>query len=394
MSLHKTIESDSETERTAGKDNSIIPTGASLVFIVALLVRVFAIFSVQVVGFDPFGGGQAGSHARTAAEIASTGFSYEFNFTNTFDRWGLILSPFWLLPGSSEIYAQIAVAVVGSLAILNVYLICEHYHSSQAGYLAVAPLALLPSYAFMHAVLQREALLLFSVTTAFVLIFLPNRYISYPRNYLLAALCLITAGYLRRFNIPVILTVGAIVTVVSVVTSGRYTPRRMFYGIFTTVSMSIIGLYIAITSLIADLQDATEYLSTVRARRARGRAVYLPDVIPTNFFEFFAFSWVGAVYFLFAPFPWHFEIIDDLAGLIESAIGLVFLLFSFTGIKVVGQKAPVAVIALITALVLYSVLYGYGTANYGTAIRHRQAVFWIILMFGAIGISQRARFKL
>ncbi len=394
MHSREIIKGSQEAENSCSKNKKLTLTGASLVFFVTLLTRIVGIFSVQVVGFDPFGGGQAGAHARTAAEIASAGFLYEINFNNTPDRWGLLLSPFWLLPGPSEIYAQIAVAVVGSLAILNVYLICEHYHSRQAGYLAVAPLALLPSYAFTHAVLQREALLLFSVTTAFVLIFLPNRYISYPRNYLVAALCLITAGYLRRFNIPVILTVGAIVTVVSVVTSGRYTPRRMFYGIFTTVSMSIIGLYIAITSWITDLQNATAYLATVRARRARGRAVYLPDVIPTNFFEFFAFSWIGAVYFLFAPFPWHFEVINDVPGLVESAIGLGFLIFSLAGIKTVGQKAPVAVITLIAALVVYSVLYGYGTANYGTALRHRQAVFWIILVFGAIGISQRTRFKL
>ncbi len=366
----------------------------SFLFLLVFVVRLISIFSVQVVGFDPFGGGQAGGHARTAAEIASVGFFYDISFTNTFDRWGLLLSPFWLLPGPSEIYAQIAVAVVGSLAILNVYLICEHYHSKQAGYLAVAPLALLPSYAFMHAVLQREALLLFSVTTAFVLIFLPNRYVSYPRNYLLAGVCLIIAGYLRRFNVPVILSVGAIVVLVSLATSGRYTFRRMFYGILTTVSVSIVGLYFAITNWITDLQNATAWLATLRARRARGRAIYLPDVIPTNFFEFFAFSWIGAVYFLFAPFPWHFEVINDLPGLIESAVGLGFLVFSFAGIKTVGQKAPVAVITLIAALVVYSVLYGYGTANYGTALRHRQAVFWIILVFGAIGISQRTRFKL
>jgi len=366
----------------------------SLVFSIVFLVRLISIFSVQVVGFDPFGGGQAGRHARTAAEIASAGFSYEINFTNTFDRWGLLLSPFWLLPGPSEIYAQLAVAIVGSLAILNVYLICEHYHSKQAGYLAIAPLALLPSYAFMHAVLQREALLLFSVTTAFVLIFLPNRYVSYPRNYLLATLCLIIAGYLRRFNMPVILSVGAIVVFVSLITSGRYTPRRMLYGILTTVSVSIVGLYVVITNWITDLQNATAWLATLRARRARGRATYLTYIIPANLFEFIAFSWVGAVYFLFAPFPWHFEVINDLPGLLESAVGLGFLVFSFTGIKTVGEKAPVAVITLIAALVVYSVLFGYGTANYGTALRHRQAVFWIILVFGAIGISQRTRFKL
>jgi len=394
MNLQNTQEKKSDTKTIGQQDNSVVPTSAILVFFVSLLARLISIFSVQIIGFDPFGGGQAGRHAQTAAEIASAGFSHYVNLASIFDRWGLLLSPFWLLPGPSEIYAQLAVAIIGSLAILNVYLICEHYHSKQAGYLAAAPLALLPSYTFMHAVLQREALLLFSVTTAFVLIFLPNQYVSYPRNYLLAALCLITAGYLRRYNMPVILTVGAIVAIVSLVTSSRYTPRRMFYGIFTTVSLSIIGLYIAITNWITDLQNATAYLATFRARRSRGRAVYLPDVIPTNFFEFFAFSWIGAVYFLFAPFPWHFEVINDLPGLIESAVGLGFLIFGFTGIKTIGQKAPVAVITLITALVVYSVLYGYGTANYGTALRHRQAVFWIILVFGAIGISQRTIFKL
>ena len=363
------------------------------IFALVLAIRLGAIAVIHLFGFNPFGEGQARYHARVAEEIASAGLAFDFDWRQNHHRWGLLLSPFWLLPGPSEIYAQVWVSILGSLGILNVYLICEYYHSKQAGLFAVVPLGLLPTYSFMHAVTQREALILLGVTTAFVLVFLPNRYVHPPWNYLLAIGCVSLAGYQRTFNIPVILFIIIFTVGIVFLTSDGYTMRTKISNLIATFSIGSLAVLTAITRFITDLGEVFDWLANLRERRTRGRATYLEGVIPETPVEFIVFSWVGAIYFLFAPFPWHIEAVSDLAGFVESTVGIVFLLFSVRGFRVINRHTPLAAITLAVALIIYSVLYGFGTGNYGTALRHRQTVFWILLIFGAIGISSKVRFK-
>lgn len=364
-----------------------------ILFSAILAVRLVSMAIIHVVGFDPFGGGQANVHARTAEAIASNGFAFEFDIWQISHRWGLLLAPFWWLPGPSILYAQFAVAVIGSLGILNVYLICEHYHSKQAGYIALLVLALLPTYSFMHAVLQREALLLFGVTTAFVLTFLPNRHLARPWNCVLALGFVSLAGYQRIFNVPIIVVVVTAITLFAFFRSDTVPVRAKLSGFLATTTIGA-GLLFVVIQWIVDIRRIPEFFSSIRARRARGRAIYLEDAIPESYLELLAFSWIGAIYFLFAPFPWQIEAVADLAGVFESLVGIGFLLFSLQGARIVAKKAPLAAFTLIFSLVVVSVLYGFGTANYGTAMRHRQAVFWILIVLGSIGLSSKVRFTI
>lgn len=353
--------------------------------------RVIGIFSTNFLGFNPFHGFQAPRHAGRASEIAAQllRLELEFSFSSTFDRWGLLLSVFWLIPGPSGLYAQLAMAGLGTIAVLNLYLIGKYFHSHQAGFLAAVPIALFPSYFFMHSVVQREAIIIFSLTTAFVLLFLPNRYVSKPRNYTLAVIFLLIPAYLRIPNLPVLFIVVFGTLTVAFLHSDKMAVKRKIQAVSVLSVAGITGIVVVIRRFITE--QPVQYLANFRARRVRGRATYLEDIVAESIPELVAFSWIGAFYFLFTPLPWHVERIDDVVVLLESMTGLAFALFAAWGALELKERSVAAATALVLGVIVYSVLYGFGTGNYGAGVRHRQTIFWAIFVLGSIGFSSKVR---
>ena len=368
-----------------------------LVLVGALLARFGGIFLTESFGINPFAGGQVDGHASRAEEIANNFRQVEsdIRWTSTAgsERWAPFLAIFWLLPGPSQLYAQISMAVLGTVGVYNAFIITRHYHSDQAGLLAAIPLAFFPTYIFMHSVLQREAVVLFLLTTAFILIFLPARYIRTPMNYILGSGCVFLAGHLRLETLPVYIVIIGVVVLSAIFSSKRISRKIKLQIGAVTGGIGLTAIYLIVSQFLSNISEIVDYFANLRARRARGRATYLPEVIPSSLFELIAFSWIGAIYFLFTPFPWHLESVLDIGGLVELIIGITYALFAILGALVLKERTLLGTLALISLIILFSVLFGFGTANYGTAVRHRQTVFWAIFILGAIGFSSKVQFK-
>jgi hypothetical protein len=142
------------------------------------------------------------------------------------------------------------------------------------------------------------------------------------------------------------------------------------------------------------VRDSVEYLAYIRNIRSFGRAVYLPNVIPQTVFELLVFSWIGAAYFLYAPFPWMIETVPDLLFSVEGVVNLGFTIAAVWGVRWLAQRDLPIAFALLVGLIFAVVLYGVGTANYGTGMRHRQMFLWIVFLFGAISLSERIAFEM
>lgn len=365
--------------------------------VVALAARFGGIFITEVIGVNPFGAGQVHGHTARAEEFAAEFRRLEFDInwtaTTAAERWAPILALFWLLPGPSGLYAQVGMALLGTAGVYNVFVIARHYHSEQAGLIAALPLALFPTYVFMHSVIQREATILFLLTTAFILVFLPPRYIRTPINYGLGIGCVLLAGHLRVETLSVYLAIIGLVSVAAIFMSERLSRATKLRVGTTTGVFGVGAVYVVMTRFLVSIGEIVDFFANLRARRARGRATYLPEAIPSSLLELIAFSWIGAIYFLFTPFPWHLESVLDIGGLVELIIGITYALFAILGALVLKERTLLGTLALISLIILFSVLFGFGTANYGTAVRHRQTVFWAIFILGAIGISSKVQFK-
>ncbi|MFC7076778.1 hypothetical protein [Haloarcula halophila] len=304
-------------------------------------------------------------------------------FRNVDQVWGVLLAPFWLVPGPSEIFARIVLAGVGAAAAYQVVVIGHRLHSQQAGVLAALPVAVFPTFVAIHATLLREGIILFALTGVVRL------YVAPPENVrrsfdLVAIVGLLTvATVLRIENVPLYaLAVGTGV-------AGSLYARDVEYADHVTLSAMVIGGIVSIwqrSRIVGFLRD-------IRKQRTRGRAVYLPDVLPDNIFQMVAFSWIAAAYFLFTPFPWMVVLPRDLVACVEAMITLVFGVASLDGVRTVARNATALTITLIVGLLAGATLYGLANANYGTAVRQRQMFVWVLFLFGAIGISNRIQFQ-
>jgi hypothetical protein len=141
-------------------------------------------------------------------------------------------------------------------------------------------------------------------------------------------------------------------------------------------------------------QRVIEDLAWLRGVRARGRTEYLGWVTPETLTSALSFSWIAAGYFLFSPFPWMIENVQDLVVAVEALVTLGYAVAGVSGVRVCLRETMPGTVALLVGLVLGSVLYGLGTANVGTAVRHRQMLVWVIFLFGAVGLVHTVRLRM
>ena len=379
------------------RNHSTIIAGLLLL---SLSIRIVGIALTELLGINPFGQAQVNQHDVNAEAFAShylamsSPESLPAPGSTDIANWARILSIFWMIPGPSGLYAQLAMAVFGTIGSINLYFLGSYFHSKQAGILAALPVILFPTYFLMHSVIQREAFILLTMTSAAVLVFHPRQPFSQPYNYIFALTALFGVGFVRQVNFSVLIAVVIVIIGTYLLQSRRFSLTQKAVSVASVSLLGTVSLILMVQYIAGGVGRFIDYFYNLRDRRLRGRATYLEDVIPETFPEFIAFSVPGAIYFLFAPFPWHIETLRDIPVVAESIITIGYAVFAIHGIRVLYQRSILLTVGLVSATVLFSVAFGYGTGNYGTGLRHRQVIVWAIFLLGAIGISDKIRIKL
>lgn len=356
-----------------------------LLFIIS--IRLVAVAVTITTGQNPYAQADIFDFIASAEQIATgleRGEYVRVERSSTYQRWGTFLAPFWLLPGPSLVYASVANALVGSFAIYNVYVISRYYHSRYAGVLTAVPLALYPSIVMVHATPIRDTFILFGITVAARTLLVPSRQ-NRIWKLSIAAIGLALATLHRPNNIIIYAIAIGAGTLVHAYRSKLLRKSQAHLS-------GVVG-FISILVFVEHIQKGILYLAELRARRARGRTAYLVDVYATKIPEAIAFSWVGMAYFLFTPFPWMISAVSDFVVGIEALGNLFFALASPLGFRVLFHRNPAGAVGLGVGLLVGVVLYGFGTANVGTAVRHRQMFLWAIFLFGGIGIVEHIRIE-
>lgn len=357
-----------------------------VLLIVAICTRLAGVALTSLTEINSYVGSDATGFARTGAHLANglqSGIvSFPEGVSYTYRTWGGMLSPFWLLPGPSRTYARIAVALLSIIAIYNVYVITRSIGSRRAAAFAITPMLFYPSFIFVHSAIIREAAVLFGLTTAARLLVAPGPRLSGPTRSGLATIALVFATMLRTENLPVYVAVLAIAIAV------KYRHAVANWVIYYLGSaVLVLGTLVAFPRM----QRAMDALVRLRRARAKGRTEYLGWVMPDTVLEAVAFSGIGAVYFLFTPFPWMIEQMADFVAAMEAVGNLVFAVAAIFGARTVIERNVHVGVALVSGIVLGVTFYGLGTVNVGTAVRHRQMVLWAIFLLGGIGIAERIR---
>jgi 4-amino-4-deoxy-L-arabinose transferase-like glycosyltransferase len=358
------------------------------VFLLAFAVRFFAAVMSSTFDINPESDVDAVVFARTADTIAGgllDGQLLSPDPYQIYNLWGTFLAPYWLLPGPSLFYARVGNALLGAFAIYNVYLIARYYHSHRAGVVATLPMIFYPSFVAVHSTVLREAIILFGITTAVRFLVVPSQKRVRLFTYTIATV-LMAVAYLHRPDNAIVYGVGFGTGLLTYAVEAGYLSKRHILA-FLSVSPPILLV------VFPYIQRGVAYLARVRELRASGRTTYLTDIVPQSVLDFLAFSLVGAVYFLYAPFPWMVETIPDLLVSFEGMISLAFTIAAVWGIRSLIHRNASVTLGLLVSCVVAAVLYGVGTVNYGTGMRHRQMFLWVVFLFGGIGIAEQVRIE-
>lgn len=355
------------------------------VVFLTLAVRFPAVVLTTLAGVNPSGQHDAVRFERQASGIAQDILNGSFELSELLSPvWGHFLSVYWFLPGPSAFYGRLGNAILGALAIYNVYLLARYYHSHRAGVISVAPMIFFPSYNAVQSSLLRESLTLFCITTACRVLAIRDHTRRHSVAVLVAGVAIWVALRMRPAN-RIIYATALLAGVIVYLYEADVISRR-FLGLSALVALPASVLAIPF------VRRGIAYLNDIRLHRSGGRTVYLADVFPQTIPEFVAFTWVGAMYFLYTPFPWQVSGAMDLVVAIEALIGLGFTGFAVSGARHFARRDLPVAGAILVGFLVAIVLYGMGTVNYGTGMRHRQMFMWVLFLFGGIGIANRFRF--
>lgn len=354
------------------------------VFALAVLARVTAVVATTFTGMNPEADADAATFAHIAERAAGELGNGDLIVTSIWliePFWGTVLSPFWLLPGPSRLYARLVIALVGACAVYNVYVIARHFHSHRAGVVAALPMALFPSVLAVHSTILRDAAILFCLTSAVRLTVVPGLFDAEWKRYVAVVPLLSFATILRPENVWLFAVAVGVGMVTYALSYSNLSIPVIYAGLITFV-LGALWRWSTISGELLHLADT-------RRHRALGRTKYLATVLPGTVPEIVAFSWIGAIYFLFTPFPWMVETPVDLLAAIEALVTLLFAVVAVFGVRRTARSHSAATAGLVAAFLVGSLLYGVGEANVGTAVRHRQQLVWILYLFGGVYVASR-----
>ena len=112
------------------------------------------------------------------------------------------------------------------------------------------------------------------------------------------------------------------------------------------------------------------------------RASYSVPLDLSSFSGAFYSSFSIYLHYLFAPFPWHIRNWLDIYVFFESILRLLLVCYSVKSwLNAIGNQKRLIGLMLILYFSM-TFMWGMGTTNYGTAIRHHMISGWILVILG------------
>ncbi|MEX0930286.1 MAG: glycosyltransferase family 39 protein [Candidatus Paceibacterota bacterium] len=312
----------------------------------------------------------------------------------------LVVTLFFLLFGES-ILPPILFNVVLSLALVFIVFAIarELVNSRRAAYLAALLSAVFPTSILYATVLQREALFIFFFAVslyAFV------RWMKEGKvGLMLGALAAGIVSAIIHFGIlPVLMVYSAFFLF--------YLPRRDRWRLVDPrelLSRTVLKWAIVLVPIIffigtVDL-SGTKYApslehinSYLQKTVERGQSSYLEDRRPSTYLQMAVQTPERIAHFLFAPFPWDIERPQDRIGLVISVTFLVVMFFTVRGLIRLGHSRRNIAIALALIMIAFLVTYAWGTSNYGTSLRHKNKIVWLMILLFSLGVLPASRWDL
>ena len=361
---------------------------------VALILRILVIYLNQNIITIPDGFGDAGRFEARAYELSRSGFLSTLanypGFNSFFISW--VIAILYSLFGQSELMGQSISLFFGMGSVYLGWLLIKKVWDQRAADKAGWFLALFPTLILYSCLILREAYVVF-----FLLIAL-NGIVDWTRTKKLKSLIFVIIGFIGATLFHGAMIFGLIVFFIIIFLKSIIIIFRNLINLkislksFATLICLII---IANTTLVGEITipkignlgsltdfDRKTWVILDQIKNIdKGSAKYPSWAVPDSKSEIFFKSPIRMVYFVFSPFPWDIKQHNHLLGLLDASLYMFLSYLIFQNRKAILADPALKIILII--LFTYILIYGIGSGNFGTSIRHRSKFVVIFILLAA-----------
>lgn len=253
--------------------------------------------------------------------------------------------------------------------------------------------ALMPISASISAIFLRESLITFLV--AISIFWFCCWYKKSSIFYAVGSLLMIAAAGIFHLGVFGIIFGYIVAFFLYDHRTGRllWTFRRVF-----SMLPILVGFIVVIISFSSLFLEKLETVSTTsdllaKASSSKGGSAYLPGIEINSPIQFLMFGGIKAVLLLVSPPPWLWRSLMDIVSFIFDGlpflIAVVLIIASL--MKLPSGRQRNFMFFLAASLVATALIIGAGTANSGTAMRHRQKVVPLVAVSVIFSIANKRK---
>mgnify|MGYP006087730395 CR=1 FL=1 len=244
--------------------------------------------------------------------------------------------------------------------------------------------AFFPNSVIMSAILLREILPTFFI--AFSLLWFVKWYLN--QSFISFLLSIVMLGLASMFHSGVIVVALGYLFMylfysdrsnkfeISIKNVLMFIPIAAFIFLFTTQFGD------ALFFKFGKLEESGNIYGSVKS--AAGGSAYLEGMTINSPLQFLLYAPIRAFYFLFSPLPMNWRGFADIITFMTDSLFYFFVLyFYYKNRRWFFNNKKLIFILLITLLIV-AIVFGIGVSNSGTAMRHRQKIIPVALIFLAV----------
>lgn len=367
----------------------------SLLLLAAFIARVGTLFVDSAVHLFPKA--DAIGYHRGAVAVASswwTGESITVLGSLEVRVYKRLIAPLYFWFGENPLLGRVLNSVLGLLATYNVFRITRSFYDDHTSLFSAAAFAFLPSLIRLQGELLRDAAVILALTQI-LYVLVSRRWRSF-QGLSTGLLSLLVLGLLRREALAIAaipIGIAAARETYTVFTSksgddGWNYRRRLAFGLAPAAFLTVMVLVVLQSGLLSGYSFDPSTLENQRNLLTAGDSAYLAEYTFDSWMDIALFAPLGAVYFLFTPFPWQVQDLLGAGAMLENL--LLFYPLVLIAVPRFFRRPHRGLKAILVGfLVLASVLFGFVEGNIGTALRHRAMMTWVFFVFAGPSLKRR-----
>lgn len=304
-------------------------------------------------------------------------------------NYHIIVAAIYRLTGRCPLAVQALSVLCGTLTILEVYRLGSQLGGRSRGVQAAWVYAFFPTGALYSSIILREGIV------AYLGVYATRNLVTAVRTRGFGAMVGTFIGYaaagLLHAGFTLLIPVAALLIAWLGTSRGAGRPRMVTVAAAVAIAAVLVAVALQTGAGIDKFRKIIDEGSTQQlgSYGAEGGSRYLEEVSISGWGDVVAQAPLRTAYFLFGPFPWTIRSPHHVIGAVDAAFYIVAVLLVLRKRREIWAR-PDGRAVLIVSIIL-SVVYAMGTANFGTAIRHRVKEAPILLALAMLERVPRTR---